>query len=333
MGAIHKAAIASLILILLVISAGSIVRMTGSGMGCPDWPKCFGHIVPPTHEVQVLWQPNKAYNKGQMIVKDNAMWSATSDFTSGSQYNSANWEKYTRHNYAKFNATHTWIEYINRLLGAASGVPVLLLFVLSLLKIKSKPILALLSGAVLFTLGYEAWLGKLVVDGNLVPNAITKHMFGSLVIVGLLMFIISMTLEKKRVEVTRPFKFLVIGVLVLVASQILLGTQVREQIDEIAKITTLRSHWISMLDITVLVHRSFSIVIFLSGIWLFWRNYKNDYAFYSLGVFLVFVFAEIIAGAVMYYFDIPKWLQPVHLLLSVGMFASVVWALARSRMR
>jgi len=112
----------ALFFVYLVIIAGALVRMTGSGMGCPDWPKCFGYIIPPTDIKQLLWKPNHQYNDGQIIIKDEKLLVATGNFKTETLFEEADWRAYTKHDYAIFNATETWIEYLNRLVGALSGV-------------------------------------------------------------------------------------------------------------------------------------------------------------------------------------------------------------------
>ena len=104
----------ALILVYLVIIAGAFVRMTGSGMGCPDWPKCFGFYIPPTEKSQILFKANNDYSKGQMILyNEEELLVAKSDFKSEKIINLNNWEVYKKHDYVIFNPIHTWIEYIN----------------------------------------------------------------------------------------------------------------------------------------------------------------------------------------------------------------------------
>ena len=124
---IRRTARTAFVSAFLVVLAGSIVRMTGSGMGCPDWPKCFGLTIPPTHEAQVRWQPDAPYDAGRMILASDSLWVAPADHRSGSAFEADRatglWTHYTRHDYAHFNPFHTWVEFINRLLGAFAGLP------------------------------------------------------------------------------------------------------------------------------------------------------------------------------------------------------------------
>ena len=71
----------------LIFLAGSIVRMTGSGMGCPDWPKCFGYYIPPTSEEQITWKQNIHFEEGMIIIKNKELFVAKKNLKTGIKFN------------------------------------------------------------------------------------------------------------------------------------------------------------------------------------------------------------------------------------------------------
>ena len=230
---IVKITLASLYLIFL---AGSIVRMTGSGMGCPDWPKCFGYYIPPTSEEQITWQPNSTYEEGMIIIKDEVLFVAEQEVKTASVFNEKNWEEYTKHEYATFNKFHTWVEYINRLVTVASGFIFLFLLAGSLKFRKENKWIPIISFIAFFFMLVEAVLGKMVVDSNLKPTMITIHMVIGLLIIGLvlrLLFIIRK--EKTSYKYHALFNKLLILSVIFSLIQIAMGTQVRQFIDEQVK--------------------------------------------------------------------------------------------------
>src|SRR4026208_1603026 len=85
----------------VLIMVGGLVRASGSGMGCPDWPKCFGRWVPPTSEAQL-----------------------PSDYQ----------ERWAARGYdaARFNVWKTWTEYGNRMIGVVIGFLILITLVLAI---------------------------------------------------------------------------------------------------------------------------------------------------------------------------------------------------------
>ncbi len=315
--------ITSIILIYLIIIAGAVVRMTGSGMGCPDWPKCFGYYIPPTSASQIQWQPNNKYERGVIVIINEELKIAPKDFVSAETYNSKNWEKYTKHDYAIFNVWHTWIEYINRLVTVLSGIPILLMFILSLNYWKTNKQIPIFAMITILAMGFQAWLGKVVVDSNLLPLRITIHMVMAFVILAILLYILYQT--KERITLNKfpiAFKAVLIFSVILTLIQVALGTQVRQYVDEqIKQLGELaKSEWLNPPTLTFYIHRSFSVVIVLVNAWLFLQNRKQRLGLNKLNWVLIFIGFEALTGILMYYFDFPFLSQPLHLVLASLLF-------------
>jgi len=293
----RKFSLVTLFTVYLLILAGGIVRSTGSGMGCPDWPRCFGRLVPPTEESQL-----------------------PPDYKT----------KYKVHGYeAVFNATKTWIEYINRLLGAVTGIEVIILLVFSVPFLKTDKIVFICSLLLVCLTGFEAWLGKLVISSNLSPWMVTVHMSGSLIILSILIFLISYTrkrdFRKETYSLNQPITLLIILLLEMFI-QIAIDTQVREQIDEIFASLNYqaRETWIGKLNFYFDIHRSFSVLLLVVSIYFAFKLKssvkENPFISKITSLLLTFLSLEIILGVSMSYLSIPAFMQPLHLLLASVIF-------------
>lgn len=293
----------TLVCVFFVIIAGGVVRMTQSGMGCPDWPKCFGRWIPPTDESQLPANYKEIYSF-----------------------------KYVD---TSFNVYHTWTEYVNRLIGALLGVFLIIQLVWSFKFIKSHRNIFWLAFIELLLTGFQGWLGAKVVDSNLAPLKITIHMLVAILILMLSILIVNSMVRKyhiiTRIENYGKLKGLIIVGLILLAIQIVLGTNVRQQIDDISLTLnfTQREKWIDRLDFYFLIHRTFSLVIAGLAIYVARFCYRTK-IFRSLNNLILFlIFCEVLLGITLTYFKMPAIAQPLHLLFSTGIFAAQYYLFAR----
>lgn len=323
----------AIISVYLIFLAGSVVRMTGSGMGCPDWPKCFGYYIPPTSEEQITWKPNTEFKKGYIIVKDEELYVAEKDLTTNTEFNLNNWTKYTKHDYATFNKFHTWTEYINRLVSVLAGFVFLFLIYGSTKFWKEKKSITLLSFVSFFLMLFEAWLGKTVVDSNLTPTIITIHMVVGLIIIALLLRLNYIISEKKTYSYHSLFNKLLIVATIFSLVQIAMGTQVRQFIDEQVKLFGFENKNYSLMDPNwkFYFHRSFTIAIILVNVGMFYINQVNNLGYKLVNWILFLIFLETITGILMYYAEIPFGTQAIHLMSGAILFGLQFYLWIQSR--
>lgn len=335
---IRRTARTAFVSAFLVVLAGSIVRMTGSGMGCPDWPKCFGLTIPPTHEAQVRWQPDAPYDAGRMILASDSLWVAPADHRSGSAFEADRatglWTHYKRHDYAHFNPFHTWVEFINRLLGAFAGLPALLLAALTATlgwRHKKWRPFGFAFGALL-ALGFVAWLGKKVVDGNLIPGSITLHMLGALAILGLQLAALKAA-GAGAPRITRASRKWLLLVCLLTLGQLIFGTQVREAVDHLVHAGVARQDWLENLPSWWTAHRTaFWALLAAHGAWL-WPGLKSGKPTRWEVAVLLLLAGQFATGVAFGALGMPAIAQPVHLVLAFGLVLTDGWLLTAQPLR
>lgn len=180
-----------------LILVGGLVRASGAGLGCPDWPRCFGGWIPPASAAELPpgFDP------------------------------------------ALFNPTLMWTEYLNRLLGVLVGFMILGTTISAWRHHRRQPhILWPVIAAVLLT-GFQGWLGGRVVAHELAAWIVTVHMIVALVIVSLLLYatVYAMYAAGGRpvrwTRTRRGLARLIVLFIVVTLVQIGLGTQVRGHVD------------------------------------------------------------------------------------------------------
>ncbi|GAA4316137.1 hypothetical protein GCM10023183_37230 [Nibribacter koreensis] len=227
-----------------------------------------------------------------------------------------------------FNPTKTWIEYINRLVGVTIGILIFLTVVFAWPYKKNDPKIFWAAVASFLLVGFQGWLGSLVVSTNLLPEMVTVHMALSLVLVALLIYsVVRAKREQIYQEPVTPqawvLPLLWIGLL-LTFVQIILGTQVREEVDVIAyNMDGLgREGWIGQLGSSFYVHRSLSILFVLLNIALAYKvkELGNRSLTKLVNWVLITIGLEILVGIVLAYFALPAFAQPLHLVIGTAIF-------------
>ena len=296
----RRMAVITIAAVYFLILIGASVRASGAGMGCPDWPTCFGQWIPPISEAGL---PNNYQ------------------------------EIYAELGYAdtRFNVVKTWTEYANRLIGVIIGILIFITVLVSWPLRSYDGTIFKASAAAFLMVGLQGWLGARVVASNLQPGMITLHMLMALAILGTLLFALAqsrrdiMVAQSITMIDTRFEKWLYL-VLCLTVVQVAFGSQVREMTDFIreAQGEELRSTWIEFMPWFFYVHRTFSAVVLLANLWLTRLLYLSlgwQHTLTRLTVVMIAVIGlSIASGATLGHLGMPAFVQPAHLFAASLLF-------------
>ena len=325
----QKLATAALVSVLILMFVGAIVRVTGAGMGCPDWPTCWGCLIPPTQVEQVDFAKlpiERFQRKAERMGRDPATISV---------------ESLRR----EFNPRHVWTEFLNRLTSLPVGVFSLATFIAAFWQREKRPLVFWMAFAALLTVLINAWMGAHVVYSGLSPGVLTTHLALAMGLIGMLVYCAWRGTDTPwRIEMApaplSQLRVIVTVLLVVIVAEGILGSQVREMTDELAKAhaNVPRASWASELESSwkYLTHRSFSWVVLATTLWawILSKRHRTGGSGRVEKVVLGMVLAEMVLGLVMAQIHIYSWVQVLHVGLAAILLTFVwLWRFGLSRAR
>tara|TARA_B100000073_G_scaffold83150_1_gene63785 strand:+ start:1498 stop:2394 length:897 start_codon:yes stop_codon:yes gene_type:complete len=273
----------------LLIFIGGLVRVSGAGMGCPDWPKCFGRWIPPTSLNQLP------------------------DYIDPE----------------KFNLVLAWVEYLNRLFGVFVGLIILITFFLGYIHFKkSNKVFIPITVAFFLTL-LEGWVGAKLVDTVLDPVTITIHLLLALIIIGLIIYsaiqayyAIAGNFER-RSSYHPHTKPVILGILICIFIEIIIGTEIRGGLDMSRKENPLIEGVIllKMLGPFKYIHTilGFSLLGLTIYLWKIINDNKfisSPFMVNSVNFIMGLIITQIVLGEALVFFEVKPLMQLFHMWFS-----------------
>ncbi len=184
--AFHRLATIAAIVAFCVIVLGAFVRLSDAGLGCPDWPGCYGQFSWPV-EAPAVAEANRAFPERPL------------------------------------ESEKAWKEMIHRYLAGALVILVLTLNILSWTPANRQAGLRLLSALLLALILFQAVLGMWTVTLKLWPIVVLSHLMGGLATFAMLLWLVyrsGSSAPSQALVRIRPF--IITGLFVLVI-QLALG--------------------------------------------------------------------------------------------------------------
>ena len=277
-----------------LILVGGLVRASGAGLGCPDWPRCFGSWIPPASAADLPPQFDPS----------------------------------------QFNPVLMWTEYLNRLLGATVGFLIFATAISAWRNHRHRPRILWTTIAAFLLVGFEGWLGGRVVAHELAAWIVTAHLIVAIVIVQLLLFATFEALAPAApVALVAPDAPVAPAILILVTMvQAGFGTQVRGHIETALDSGVARDVALATVGRLDYLHRDLAFVVLIGAavltLWLMSR--RSPLIRWSF-VVLALAIGQIVLGVVMAYVSLLPAAQVGHLTLASLLLGAetVLWLMSR----